>query len=327
MDTSSPDLARIRWIPFANGAGEEIPGFALLRVTSTDSDGLITVGKPNEDSAQLLLVNGPTPVASGGRGDCTFDFPIHMLYDTGDGTPAVGEEWGSANGSWKLNSGKGGFLILGGATSGRVLAARAGGGGGGRTIDYYLQQGTDPIESWYIGSMPRIAGTVAVGSLNTTANQLVAFPIVVPHGGTADLIGMGVNSNPSVTALGRLGIYTNTADTKLEPADLVVDAGEVQLDATGAKTRSITEGLNAGELYWLAFTANEGGVAIYAVVFTYATNLLGYRNIGDSFNGGAPGYKVTRAYGALPDPFPSVSASDLWTEALSDFPLIGIRLS
>jgi hypothetical protein len=113
------DIDRIRWLSYRNDAGEEIPAFALVRPTGADTDGTLVVGKPNSDG-QLVYVNGPVPCPDGGYGLCTVDDPVFVYYDSG-GTPAFGETWGAANGSWKLTEGKQGWRILGANDTDRTL--------------------------------------------------------------------------------------------------------------------------------------------------------------------------------------------------------------
>jgi hypothetical protein len=84
---------------------------------------LVTVAKPTTATARSHLVNGPVLVAAGGYGAGTFE-PTMALYNSGSGTPAVGEIWGPKSGQWSLEKNQPGYAILGGAiTSGtpRVL--------------------------------------------------------------------------------------------------------------------------------------------------------------------------------------------------------------
>jgi hypothetical protein len=113
----------MRWIPVRNDAGAEIPGFGVMRPTgavTVHNQVVITVAKPNADSATGQMINGPNPIPTGLYGQGTWDLPAYALYNTG-ATPAYGEDWGTENAEWKLKSGNTGFRIVGGATSGRVL--------------------------------------------------------------------------------------------------------------------------------------------------------------------------------------------------------------
>jgi hypothetical protein len=131
----SDPWSSIRWLPFKNVGGAEAPPFALLRVTGVGADGVPTVSKPDADG-KADLVNGPTTVADQQQGQATADSPLTVVYDSASGTPAAGDEWGPAAGSWLLTGGKKGWKVYGGATpqdapagTGLVLAGRLGGPG------------------------------------------------------------------------------------------------------------------------------------------------------------------------------------------------------
>lgn len=125
---------------FTNNAGEDIPAFAVLRVENTTDAKLsgtgikYTVAKPDTSENQVYLVNGYLKVLDGqpgvGMAPEVDDFIV--LYDEGDAEapPTVGEEWGPDE-SWELKSTGTGFIIVGGAADGRVLARLASSGGGG----------------------------------------------------------------------------------------------------------------------------------------------------------------------------------------------------
>src|SRR5574341_2013721 len=111
MRTRSDPISKVRWLECKNNSGSlVIPAFGLVRVVSVDTDGVLTVDRPSTDS-EFCLVNGPTDIAASGYGACTNDFPVHALYETGDGTPTGGQEWGAGAASYKLRSGKAGFRI------------------------------------------------------------------------------------------------------------------------------------------------------------------------------------------------------------------------
>lgn len=113
-----------RGMEFTNASGEVIPACAIMRITG-GSSGVYTVSKPNADAIDpaLLIVNGELEVAIGKNGFGTQDGPMLCLYETGDGTPALGEYWGTEASSWKLQKNVHGFLIhFVTTTTGIVLA-------------------------------------------------------------------------------------------------------------------------------------------------------------------------------------------------------------
>lgn len=131
FDSARGGLTRIRWMPCQNLTGNDIPGFAVMRVTgivdptTTDNEYVVTVDQPN-GSAALYCVNGPQIIkaqsgSTPGWGICSFDFPNFALYDSTSGTPAVNDAWGPKSGSWKLVKGQSGFNVFNQPTEGRVL--------------------------------------------------------------------------------------------------------------------------------------------------------------------------------------------------------------
>lgn len=131
FDSARGGLTRIRWMPCQNTTGNDIPGFAVMRVTgiadptTTDNEYVLQVDQPNGSPA-LYCVNGPQVIkaqsgSTPGWGICSFDFPNFALYDSTSGTPAVNDGWGPKSGSWKLVKGQSGFNVFNQPTEGRVL--------------------------------------------------------------------------------------------------------------------------------------------------------------------------------------------------------------
>lgn len=112
-------------IPFRNDSNETIPAYGVMRVTgvvTTQSVPVITVAKPSSTFQGLYLVNGPLAVASSGEQPSWgtwADQAGFVLYDNAN-TPALGEEWGPSDGSWKIKKYRYGFTILGAPASGIV---------------------------------------------------------------------------------------------------------------------------------------------------------------------------------------------------------------
>lgn len=130
FDSARGTLTRIRWLPCQNTTANDIPGFAVMRVTgvadpsTTDNEYVLTVDQPNNSPA-LYCVNGPQVIkaqgSSPGWGVCSLDFPNFALYDSGSGTPTMFDQWGPKSGSWKLNKGYPGFYTFTQPTEGRIL--------------------------------------------------------------------------------------------------------------------------------------------------------------------------------------------------------------
>lgn len=116
-----------RRIDCYNSSGEEIPAFSVARIVSVDEDGILTIAKPNANSQETVVFTYEAPIPIGAYGLCTIDLPAEAVYDSGDGTPALGEAWGAEASSWKLNKTRTGFTVLGipDSTVERVLVQRA----------------------------------------------------------------------------------------------------------------------------------------------------------------------------------------------------------
>lgn len=131
FDSARGGLTRIRWLPCQNTTANDIPGFAVMRVTgvadpsTTDNEYVLQVDQPNASDA-IYCVNGPQVIKAQGAngpgwGNCSLDFPNFVLYDSGSGTPSANAKWGPKSGSWKLDASKTGFLTFNQPKEGRVL--------------------------------------------------------------------------------------------------------------------------------------------------------------------------------------------------------------
>lgn len=100
---------------FHNNGGETAPGLAVMQVAGVETIGrreYIQIERPDGDGSDFVI-NDVIDVADGENGVCCDRGDPYALYDSADGTPAAGEEWGPLSGSWKLRKAGSGFLILG----------------------------------------------------------------------------------------------------------------------------------------------------------------------------------------------------------------------
>lgn len=109
-----------RRIRFKNNNSGVAPAYGVLRVTGASTAGYLTIDQPDSTYRWLYLVNGRSKVPAGGYGYGSYltaeNFNFHsnyVLYDTGSGTPAYGDEWGPTASSWKLQKYAPGFWIMG----------------------------------------------------------------------------------------------------------------------------------------------------------------------------------------------------------------------
>jgi hypothetical protein len=139
---------------------------------------------------------------------------------------------------------------------------------------------------------------------------LFAIPFPIPRQWQVDRIGVHIAvASATAGARGRLGIYADNG--ACYPGQLVVDAGEIDIDTAGAKSLPMDETLPAG-LWWLAIHLG----AADAQVWYYST--FGQTVLGNS----APSnitygeYWVLRQYQPLPDPFPDGAGGQYYIEAV-----------
>ena len=97
----------------------EIPSHGVVRVTGVTSDGQLECDQPNEDGQDVWIASDGAFV-SGGYSTVTRQ-ATYARYETSDGTPANGEQWGAGSGSFKLRKGKTGFRIVGNPVNETVL--------------------------------------------------------------------------------------------------------------------------------------------------------------------------------------------------------------
>lgn len=183
-----------------------------------------------------------------------------------------------------------------------------------KPIFYHRQIGTSP-ELWYPASMITAGSITGATSLFTTFR---AFPFLSHRGGTLDRIGCRVTT-AATGGRARLGIYKNTSDTNLYPGALLIDAGEITTDTTGAKTLAISQALDANTLYWLAIQPTAG--TFRSIPVAYCFPILGVSSgLGDV--NPYVHWQVSRTYGPLPDPFTSGA-----TAQTSNPVLVAVRFS
>lgn len=90
------------WKNLKNGASEEIPGFALVRVSSGEEVGhrvaLMSGVQPDSENGVYVVNSGRSIRPNAGGGLCKISGPVEVLYE-GD-TPTPGEQFGAKPGSW-----------------------------------------------------------------------------------------------------------------------------------------------------------------------------------------------------------------------------------
>ncbi len=117
---------RLNKLPCQNNSGSNvIPAFGLVRVVGVNAQGVALVDQPNADGGDVF-VNVQLPIPPGAYGTISKSWPLWAAYDSTSGTPAIGDTWGAASGSYLLTKSKPGFAIQqppAAGNAGRVLIA------------------------------------------------------------------------------------------------------------------------------------------------------------------------------------------------------------
>lgn len=131
--------------------------------------------------------------------------------------------------------------------------------GGGRPLPI-ITQGQDYTASrYYPATIPGMATSFSVGSAANNTIYYLPFFCRFQHTFT----GLSFSNDTSVNTFKfRLGIYSSTGGI---PSTLVVDSGELTVgDASTNTLRTITisQSLNGGTLYWLAYIGNTSSAVL-----------------------------------------------------------------
>ncbi len=92
-------------------------------------------------------------------------------------------------------------------------------------------------------------------TVTPTAAELRLLALYLPAARTVDRIGCSVTTAGSAGHVARLGVYNADPVTGL-PTTVLVDAGTVAVDTTGAKEVAVSTTLHG--LHWLALTTQSG---------------------------------------------------------------------
>lgn len=110
---------QLNWTPFKNTTGSEIPAYAVMKLTAYGEvfgDSYLEMGANTTYGSQWShFVNDGIPVPANGYGLCCLPAgtPVAALYDSSDGSIAVGDRVGPRSGAYKLRKNTGGFRVVG----------------------------------------------------------------------------------------------------------------------------------------------------------------------------------------------------------------------
>ena len=129
-------------------------------------------------------------------------------------------------------------------------------------------------------------------------DQLIAIPFHVARALTIDRLAIQITA-AAVTAgkKGRLGIYNN--GTNLYPGTLVVDGGEVAIDAIAIVAATISQALTKG-LYWLVVFISQ---ACTVVTYRPAYPVMGQTATDFALSSAYGRWEASLTYAAMPTTF------------------------
>ena len=267
--TSLSYLDRVRWIEVTNVNAADAPGGALLRVTGggttdddeTDDYGIPEVDQPDADGLNGLLVAHPAGIAAGGRGLATPHNFVPVAYDDAE-TPAVGETWGSAAGSWKLTKGKSGWVVAAPPIASQDLKLvecwRVGGDECECVGNFYPLN----TELTYLLSNTTF-GTLVSQAVPSAGRYLIGFhctTVLFGNRGAVIRLLLTIKSGGTITQT-LCDYYTNTLQANTPPA--VTDTAAASVVAT----------LNAGDVVDLSGVVLGGSTYAFVVTGAAATRL------------------------------------------------------
>ena len=189
--------------------------------------------------------------------------------------------------------------LIGDATLGNVLLGPFPGAASSQSIRFADPIGAATPTDYKAGSLTtQQAETI----FSFPEDVLRAVPFYVPgKPNLVDRISLKVNTAYPVGAKARLGIYAD--DGNVKPTHLLLDAGEVAIDATGTPltTIAIKESYPRG-LLWLAAVVSVAPAGGF-IVSTDATTTGVWAILGEQAGTLLAGWRANHTYGALPIAF------------------------
>lgn len=169
-------------------------------------------------------------------------------------------------------------------------------------------------ERWYVAGQE---GALALVTGAPTSNVIRAMPIRRRQGAVVDKI--SINVTAGVAGSARLGIYLAGGNGSQWPADLLLDAGEVETATNGVKTVSLNDQvIPRGAQAWAA-VVSDAAPTIRCLPVAACWPIFGVDP--DMGVAAGVGASATLAYGALPSTFPTAGGA-----AISAVPIPAIAL-
>lgn len=162
-------LENFRWESFRNNSGEVVPAYSIIPITGMEMIGgdrkrpRLICGKASTTFYRQWVITGPGAVPIGKPGKCTRG-PGPIWAKHGSGTPANGEGWGPAVGSFTLTKGAMGIFT----TTGQIRSSDSIALGTLVSVTSLLAKSTSAITG---GSGGTTAYKIYTGTLGTEADS------------------------------------------------------------------------------------------------------------------------------------------------------------
>lgn len=152
--------------------------------------------------------------------------------------------------------------------------------------NYYRQVASNTatalFQSFYIGGGASNAS--ALGTQAMSINTMTAVHFVVTKNMRVDSMAILA----TVTGAGcliRLGIYTNSADTVLQPFQMVSTSGQLVCTPNVLTQFQVNQTLSANNLYWFIMDVGTGAATVRSVALASAYPIFGVNSgLGTSYN-------------------------------------------
>jgi hypothetical protein len=188
--------------------------------------------------------------------------------------------------------------------------------------NYYFRKGTTPNRRYIAGML--LNSTLVLSTTGPTVNTLYAMPFIVSKTTKFDTIECEVTTGGAGSEI-RLGIYRDEGNCY--PGALMFDSGDIVATAAGAKSATITAGIQIFQpgLYWLTYENSATVPQVRALPGLSTTiPVLGWETPLGVATGGI-GYSVAHTVGALPDPYTSGATVRTTSTAAAPVPAVGLR--
>ena len=135
-------------------------------------------------------------------------------------------------------------------------------------------------------------------NITMVADRLYASPLIIVRDMTVDRIAIQVSTAGAAGTKARLGIYND--GTNLYPGTLLLDAGEVAVDAVAIVNITISKALTKG-IYWMAIVTNGTPDVMGDDAYDQSIPIMGLSSTNFGVNNDY--WYVAHTYAALPTPY------------------------